>query len=151
MRLFARIGTALIVMTVVAIGTAGVASAEPATFKVDVKHSSGVLATSTWGDISWSTSQRTVTISNSHLFVRSGEKAEVTWTAYQGQTQIGGGYVDKRDRVGLPNFTRNYEPFTLTSTVPGGIDRVDISLYDDGHNILRWGFCRFSQPRCTTS
>jgi hypothetical protein len=151
MRLFARIGTALMVMTAVAMGTAGVASAEPATFRVDVKHSTGGLAASTWGDISWSTSQRTVTISNARLFVRGGEKARVTWTAYQGSTQIGGGYVDELDQVGRPNFTRNYDPFHLTSTVPGGIDRVDISLYDDGHIILSWGFCHFSRPSCTTS
>ncbi len=61
MRTIARIGAALGITAVVATATAGVASAAPAGYQVDVDHSTGGLATSTWGDLSWSTSLRTVT------------------------------------------------------------------------------------------
>lgn len=134
MRTFARIGAVLAVVMAVVAGTTGAASAAPSGFTVNLYHSSGTLAMAISGNMSWSTSLRTVTFSNMQLYVRSGEVATVTWNAYQGDT-----VVDSKILSNVGGST----PIANTSLTsgPGGVQRVIIRLYDVDHQINRYAHC----------
>lgn len=149
MRNLARIGATLGVMAVVATATAGVASAAPPGFKVDVNHSTGALATSTWGDLSWSSSLRTVTIANRGVFMRAGECYSLSITGFQGATKVTEAFTDSDCATEGVNETWNW-PFSLslTATVPGGIDHVIIRLTDTGHDIKHYNNCYQSASVC---
>lgn len=142
-RIFARIGSMLSVVMVVAAGAVGVASAAPSNFTVNVNHSSGTLAMAISGNLSWSTSLRTVTFSNMQLYVRSGEHATVTWQAYQGDTLV--------DSLILEDgFSGPVVNSSLTSG-PGGIQRVIVRVYDVDHVINEYAHCYQTASVCQYS
>ena len=149
MRIFARIGMALTVMAAVAATTTGTASAGATmAYRVDVNHSSGTLATSSWGTLTWSTSGRTVTVTGAHFYVRGGELGHVTWVGYQGSVSVGNTWSDDLDRRGLTNYTLDYAPFSLSTDVAGGIDHVIIRVYDVEHQISGYANCYRGASTC---
>ncbi|MEV6636762.1 hypothetical protein AB0M54_39100 [Actinoplanes sp. NPDC051470] len=63
-------------------GTAALAA--PTSFGTQLTHSTGVIAVQTTGSVGWSSSLKTVTISNTRFFVRGGECATLYIAGYQG-------------------------------------------------------------------
>lgn len=144
MSIFTRIASMLAVVVAVAAGFTGVASAAPSNFTVNVYHSSGTLAMAISGNIGWSTSLRTVTFSNMQLYVRSGERATVTFNAYQGDTVVDWARLDDvRQSVPVAN--------TSLTSGPGGVQRVIIRLYDLDHVINEYAHCYQTASVCQYS
>ncbi|WIY00303.1 hypothetical protein QRX60_40615 [Amycolatopsis mongoliensis] len=153
MRNLARIGTALGAVAVLATATAGVASAAPSGFTVDVHHSSGALATALSGSLSWSTSSKTVTIGGTSLFVKAGECITVTATGYQGSTKVTDPYAfpgsnQKACADQGVDVTGSIGTHGLTAKVPGGVEHVVIRLTDYDHQIGHYANCYRTASVC---
>ncbi|MEV4150562.1 hypothetical protein AB0J40_43400 [Amycolatopsis sp. NPDC049691] len=153
MRNLVRIAAALGTAAAMASATAGVASAAPSGFTVNVNHSSGTLATALSGSLSWSTSLKTVTIGDTSLFVKAGECITVTATGYQGSTKVtapyefpGSGQKACADQ-GV-NVTGSIGTHGLTATVPGGVEHVVIRLTDFDHQISHYANCYRTASVC---
>jgi hypothetical protein len=146
MRVLTRIALALGVVAAVAVTTAGVSSAAPAAFTVAVKHSSGTVATSLSGHMRWSTSLKTVTLTDMSLYVRSGEHATMTFGGYQGTT-----LVTPLFRLDDQHASTPVGGISLTASVPGGVQHVIIRLYDDQHVISEYANCFQAASVCQYS
>jgi hypothetical protein len=152
MRIFTRLGVALVAVTAL-VSTAGVAAADVAsaaagTYKVNVNHSSGTLATSSQGNLTWSTSRRTVTISNASFYIKAGEWADVTWQGYQGNKLVHGGFWDAQDRRLDTGTTVSYAPMSMSVDIPGGIEFVRIRVRDIYHEITSLKDCYYYMTTC---
>lgn len=129
MRSAARACAVLGIAAAVATGTAGVAAAAPSGFDVPVYHSSGTLVGRVQGNLTWSTSGRTVSFTSQQLYVRDGECVYLVYAGYQGNTLLVAS--DKLKACGpgsggSPNVS-------LSTDVPGGIQHVIIELTDVAH------------------
>lgn len=126
----------------------GVASAAPAGFTVNVNHSTGALATSVSGKLAWSTSHRTVTLSDWGVFIRANECALVTMRGYQGSTPVTAPYQfgDCAESTDLPPIWK--PPESITTTTPGGVQHVIIRLYDHWHEISHYANCYVTATTC---
>lgn len=145
MRTIARIGTALGAAAIVATATAGVASAAPAGYTINVNHSTGALATSLSGDLGWSSSLKTVTFTGT-LFVKAGECITITAVGYQGSTAVTDPFVypspgHKACADQGVNVSGSIGSHGLTAKVPGGVQRVLIRLTDVDHEIGHYANC----------
>jgi hypothetical protein len=139
-------------MAAVATATAGAASAAPSGYTVNVHHSSGALATSLSGNLSWSTSLKTVTFTGT-VFVKAGECVTVTAVGYQGSAKVTGTYAypspgHKACALDGVNVTESIGTHSLTATVPGGIDHVVIRLTDYDHDISHYANCYQNASVC---
>ncbi|MFJ8957982.1 hypothetical protein ACIRG5_01275 [Lentzea sp. NPDC102401] len=148
MRILTRLGVALAAVTALVATTGGVASAATAGYYVAAKHSSGRVAASSGGDLTWSSSLRTVTISNAYFSVIAGEWGDVSWQGYQGNTEVDSGTWKELDQRGLGGRTVNYKPFTLTADVPGGITNVRITVRDIDHQVVAKVHCYYYMTSC---
>lgn len=148
MRIFTRLGAVLLAMAVLVTTTAGVASAATG-YAVNVNHSSGTLATSGNGNLTWSTSRRTVSVTTPSIYVRAGEWADMTWTGRQGNKAVTDmAWIPAVDQRGKGAATVPIAPFSLTTTTPGGIEFVRITVRDIEHQIVRTVDCRYNDTSC---
>lgn len=122
---------------------APVATAAPSGFEVIVRHSSGTIVGHLTGNLSWSTSGRTVTFSNQALTVKSGECVDVAYAGYQGNTRV----TDIAEVRGAC-LTGTIGDFPLATDVPGGIQQVNITLTDVEHRNKASIACRKDQSVC---
>ncbi|MFB9687448.1 hypothetical protein [Amycolatopsis plumensis] len=128
--------------------TAGVASAAPPGFTVNLNHSSGVPATAVSGKLAWSTSLKTVTVTGMTLFIRAGECADLTVAGFQGSTRVTDtALVQDCADVGV-NETWPFEPFGLTSSVPGWVEHVIVRLTDRNRQIGHYANCYRTASTC---
>lgn len=135
-------------MAAVAMVTAGVASAAPPSFTVNVNHSSGALATAVNGKLAWSTSLKTVTLSDTELFIKAGECVTLTARGYQGSTAVTPSFLFSRTCALGSNVTLPLENISLTASVPGGVEHVIIRLNDEDHDIHRYANCYRNASSC---
>jgi hypothetical protein len=147
MRIFTRLGVVLMTMAALVTTTTGVASAATG-YAVNVFHSSGALATSGNGNLTWSTSRRTVSVTTPSLYVRAGEWADVTWSGRQGNTQVTDTYWVGQDQRGKGAATVPITPFSMSTATPGGITFVRITVRDIDHQIVRTADCYYYMSSC---
>lgn len=147
MRIFTRLGVVLMAMAALVATTTGVASAATG-YAVNVFHSSGTLATSGNGNLTWSTSRRTVSVTTPSLYVRAGEWADVTWSGRQGNSQVTDTYWVAEDRRGKGSYTVPIAPFAMSTATPGGIEFVRITVRDIDHQIVRTADCYYYMTSC---
>ncbi|MEU4247088.1 hypothetical protein AB0F15_06720 [Amycolatopsis sp. NPDC026612] len=113
-----------------AAGAAPATVAAPSGFDVSVHHASGTLVGRVQGNLSWSTSGRTVIFTNQQLYVRDGECVRGAYAGYQSNTRV----------TGIPGFetcrpgSTPLPDLTLPTDVPGGIQHVIIDLTDVTHD-----------------
>ncbi|MEU3646174.1 hypothetical protein AB0E59_22530 [Lentzea sp. NPDC034063] len=148
MRIFTRLGVTLLAMAALATTTAGVASAAPTGYAVNVFHSSGVLAASGNGNLAWSTSRRTVTVTTPSLGISAGEWADVELTGHQGNKTVTKPKWAQGDRRNKSSAVVQMGTFSLTTTTPGGIEFVRITVRDIDHQIVRTVDCYYYEPYC---
>jgi hypothetical protein len=115
----------------------------PAGFEVIVRHSSGTIVGHITGNLSWSTSGRTVTFSNQTLAVKTGECVDVAYAGYQGNTRVTGIW-----EIRGACLTGTIDDFPLATDVPGGIQQVNITLTDVDHRNKASVACRKDQSVC---
>ncbi|RSD10304.1 hypothetical protein [Amycolatopsis eburnea] len=126
---------------------APLASAAPAlaprNFEVILRHSSGTIVGHITGNLTWSTSGRTVTFSNQTLAVKTGECVDVAYAGYQGNTRVTQIWqlTDRCTSTPIADFP-------LPTDVPGGILQVNISLTDVDHKNRESVACPKDQSVC---
>lgn len=135
---------------VTAIG--GVASAAPARFAAAAVHSGGAGATGTsiTGALSWSTSLKTVTLSDVKVFIKAYECNSLLIGGYQGSTLVTQQYGWDLRCAGTSDAVETFTPFSLTSGPPGGVQWVKILITDESHVITGYAYCYQSQSSCQT-
>ena len=153
MRGLARIGIVLGMLAAMLTATFNVASAAPTTFYVAAVHSggAGATATSATGNIAWSSSFKTVTLTNVRMFVKGGECAYLSIAGRQGSTIV----TEVRHFPDGPNFycpssdrTYSLGTVTLTSVPAGGVDHVNFDIYDVDHSGHGWAVCKRVDSSC---
>ncbi|SDJ26631.1 hypothetical protein SAMN04488074_101933 [Lentzea albidocapillata subsp. violacea] len=144
MRILKRAGLALGAMALLAVTTAGTASAAPSSFDVVVKHSSGVIVGRLTGNIAWSSSGRTVMLTNQYLSVKTGECVEGAFAGYQGNTVVAGPATLAPQCASTP-----VGDVSLGTTVVGGIHRANIQLIDYVHRNKASVACHRTASVCT--
>ncbi|MEU0885360.1 hypothetical protein ABZ345_42795 [Lentzea sp. NPDC005914] len=147
MRIFTQIGVTLLAVVALAATTTGVASASTG-YAVNVFHSSGVLAASGNGNFAWSTSRRTVSVTTPSLSATAGEWADVTLTGRQGNKAVTGQVWAQADQRGKGSTVVQMKPFSLTTSTPGGIEFVRITVRDIDHQIVRTVDCYYYETSC---
>ncbi|QFZ20757.1 hypothetical protein [Saccharothrix syringae] len=152
-RRIVRSGTVVGVVVALVTATVGVASAAPARFAAAAVHSGGAGATGTsiTGALSWSTSLKTVTLSDVRTFLKAGECNSLLIGGYQGSTLVTQQYGwDLKCATPSGDVVETYTPFSLTSGPPGGVQWVRILITDESHVITGYAYCYQSQSSCQT-
>ncbi|MFC6089726.1 hypothetical protein ACFP3R_10625 [Saccharothrix lopnurensis] len=130
----------------------GVASAAPARFAAAAVHAGGAGATGTsiTGALSWSTSLKTVTLSDVKTFIKAYECNSLLIGGYQGSTLVTQQYGWDLRCAGTTDARETFTPFSLTSGPPGGVQWVKILIKDETDVITGYAYCYQSQSSCHT-
>ncbi|MEU8636221.1 hypothetical protein AB0C38_29000 [Amycolatopsis sp. NPDC048633] len=148
-----RLATILGISAMLAAVTVGTAEASPTKFALAVVHGGGTGATvgSLTGAMSWSSSLKTVTLSNVRLYVKAGECVHFEIAGRQGSTVVtdylsyppqGGQYCPDSD------FTWPFGTISLTADRAGGVEHVNFDMYDYWHDIHGWINCDRRDATC---
>ena len=153
-RQIARIGMIVGLAATLAATLTNTAAAAPTGFAAVAAHAggAGATATSSTGAMSWSTSLRTVTLTNVKFFVKGGECATLLMGGFQGGTLVTSTYRYPASGSACPPANRTYPlgTVTLTATVPGGVQDVFITATDDSHDVTGWADCYRTASSCET-
>ncbi|MFI5585771.1 hypothetical protein ACIA5G_12105 [Amycolatopsis sp. NPDC051758] len=102
--------------------------------------------------MSWSSSLKTVTLSDVKLFVKGGECINFQLDGRQGSTIVagikrhpprGGNYCPSAD------YTYSFGTIGLTADTTGGIEYVDFDITDYDHGVHGWAVCDRGAAACT--
>ena len=147
-----RIGLILGAVALLLTAMVGTASAAPTKFSVAVVHDGGTGATavSATGNIAWSSSLKTVTLSNVRVFMKGGECSYVQFYGYQGTTIVDSSdwYPAEPYRCPSSDAVYVFAKITLTADRPGGITHMIAEAHDWDHFILGWTNCEHSDSSC---
>ncbi|WP_410643631.1 hypothetical protein [Amycolatopsis sp. lyj-346] len=116
----------------------------PPGFSVQVYHSSGTLVGSLSGDMFWSTSFRTVSFTNQHFYVRTGECMYVVYAGYQNNN-----LVAKSPKYKECGRDGAWASKTISTDTPGGVQTVIIELTDVEHGNKASNNCWYGDLWCT--
>jgi len=154
MRGISRFGTAVGIAAALTLGTAGVASAAPSVFVAKAVHSGGAGATavSATGNLAWSLSLKTVTLTNVKLFVKGGECGHLLIFGNQGSSVVTFPYRYPASGSLCPAADKTYSigTFSQTAGVAGGIDELDVFAFDDSHDVAGYAHCYQVSSVCLT-
>ncbi|WP_330275744.1 hypothetical protein OG205_08780 [Lentzea sp. NBC_00516] len=103
------------------------------------------------GNLSWTSSLKTVTLSNVRTFYKAGECATLRIGGYQGSNLVTEEFgFQLRCASTSGDVTETFSPFGLTSGPPGGVQWVKIEITDDNHEITGYAYCYQSKSTCQT-
>ncbi len=140
-------------MTALVAATGTAALAAPASFVAHAVHASGTgaVGAQATGSLSWSSSLKTVTITNVKFYVKGGECGSLAMTGWQGNTAVTSTYLypaDGSDLCVASNTTVSLGTVSLTAGVAGGVTDVFVGATDQTHKLLGYADCYQSASAC---
>ncbi len=140
----AAVAAAAVLAGAPAAGAAPATVAAPSGFFVPLWHSTGTEVAEFSGAMSWSTSGRTVSFTDQHLYVKDGECVYIVYAGYQSNTLVAAS--DKIKACGPGNGA--WPDGSLATDKPGGIQHVIIELTDVTHGNKASDDCWKSESEC---
>ncbi|WP_410583186.1 hypothetical protein [Amycolatopsis sp. lyj-108] len=132
--------------------TVTTASAAPGGFTAAAVHGggTGATATSATGAMGWSTSLKTVTLTNVRFFVKGGECAYLLIAGYQGGTVVTDPYRYPASGSVCPAVNHTYSLGTITETSgpPGGVQELGVFVTDVRDVITGYAECYQTASAC---
>jgi hypothetical protein len=150
---FARFAAVAGAVVTLVTATSGVAAAAPPRFVAAAVHGGGAGATGTsiTGALSWSSSLKTVTLSDVKTFIKAGECNSLVIGGYQGSTLVTEQFgYNLRCAASSGDVREEFSPFSLTSGPAGGVQWVKITIKDENHLITGYAYCYQSKSSCQT-